>query len=61
MQADPRPESSTLQEDLLRERRDRCRLEAELEMERGELNELQERFIQLQVARFQTDEQAWEQ
>ena len=37
-------------------REDRTRLEAELETERGELNQLQERFIQLQLERFQTSD-----
>lgn len=37
-------------------REDRARLEAELETERGELNQLQERFIQLQLERFQTSD-----
>ena len=38
-------------------REDRARLEAELETERGELNQLQERFIQLQLERFQTSDE----
>ena len=37
-------------------REDRAWLEAELETERGELNQLQERFIQLQLERFQTSD-----
>lgn len=43
-------QNSKLQDDFIREKRDRSRLEAELEMERGELDELQERFAALQAA-----------
>eukprot|EP00435_Cladocopium_sp_Y103_P038064 s2099_g10.t1 len=43
-------QNSKLQDDFIREKRDRSRLEAELEMERGELDELQERFNALQAA-----------